>query len=62
MHNVVNKRLHKPAFDCAWITDVYQCGCADADAPAPAAATGKLEQNVAAARMRGDKVALAKEG
>lgn len=32
VHNLVNERLHKPAFDCGAVTEMYKCGCADADA------------------------------
>ncbi|KAK2600133.1 hypothetical protein QQS21_005148 [Conoideocrella luteorostrata] len=28
-HNVVNKRLNKPQFDCTKIGDFYDCGCGD---------------------------------
>ena len=31
VHNVVNERLKKKAFDCGAVTEVYKCGCADAD-------------------------------
>lgn len=27
MHNVVNERLKKPAYDCSRILDDYECGC-----------------------------------
>lgn len=29
VHNVVNKRLKKPEFDCKDIGDAYDCGCGD---------------------------------
>lgn len=29
VHNIVNKRLKKPEFDCANIGDAYDCGCAE---------------------------------
>ncbi|CAO3572533.1 unnamed protein product [Mortierella alpina] len=29
VHNMVNKRLGKPDFDCGTLEDVYKCGCAD---------------------------------
>ena len=29
MHNEVNKRLKKPEFDCAHLSDEYDCGCGD---------------------------------
>ncbi|ETW74808.1 hypothetical protein HETIRDRAFT_482601 [Heterobasidion irregulare TC 32-1] len=29
VHNQVNERLHKPAFDCAHLDDTYDCGCGD---------------------------------
>ncbi|KAG8414778.1 hypothetical protein J3459_009689 [Metarhizium acridum] len=29
LHNMVNKRLEKPAFDCTKIGDFYDCGCGD---------------------------------
>ncbi|KAF9281933.1 hypothetical protein BGZ68_006308 [Mortierella alpina] len=29
VHNMVNKRLDKPDFDCSTLADVYKCGCAD---------------------------------
>jgi len=31
MHNIVNKRLQKPLFDCSKIGDFYDCGCGDED-------------------------------
>jgi len=29
LHNEVNKRLEKPMFDCAHLSDEYDCGCGD---------------------------------
>ncbi|KAF2684679.1 FAD dependent sulfhydryl oxidase Erv2 [Lentithecium fluviatile CBS 122367] len=29
VHNIVNKRLHKPEFNCENIGDAYDCGCGD---------------------------------
>lgn len=29
LHNKVNVRLGKPVFDCAFINEMYDCGCAD---------------------------------
>jgi FAD-linked sulfhydryl oxidase len=29
LHNEVNKRLHKPEFDCADLDATYDCGCGD---------------------------------
>ncbi|PPQ64171.1 hypothetical protein CVT24_008545 [Panaeolus cyanescens] len=29
LHNKVNERLKKPEFDCAHLTDEYDCGCGD---------------------------------
>jgi len=29
VHNVVNKRLKKPEFNCEGLGDVYDCGCGD---------------------------------
>lgn len=29
MHNKVNERLKKPEFDCAHLSDEYDCGCGD---------------------------------
>lgn len=29
LHNQVNKRLKKPDFDCAHLSDAYDCGCGD---------------------------------
>ncbi|KAF8963567.1 ERV/ALR sulfhydryl oxidase domain-containing protein [Flammula alnicola] len=29
VHNTVNKRLKKPEFDCAHLSDEYDCGCGD---------------------------------
>jgi FAD-linked sulfhydryl oxidase len=29
VHNIVNKRLKKPEFNCENIGDAYDCGCAD---------------------------------
>jgi len=29
LHNEVNKRLHKPEFDCANLDATYDCGCGD---------------------------------
>ncbi|RKP11142.1 ERV/ALR sulfhydryl oxidase domain-containing protein [Thamnocephalis sphaerospora] len=31
VHNVVNKRLDKPLFDCSQVQKQWKCGCADAD-------------------------------
>jgi len=31
VHNVVNKRLKKPLFDCNKIGDFYDCGCGEED-------------------------------
>uniref|UniRef100_A0A8H7K9S6 Sulfhydryl oxidase n=1 Tax=Bionectria ochroleuca TaxID=29856 RepID=A0A8H7K9S6_BIOOC len=31
VHNIVNKRLKKPEFDCNKIGDFYDCGCGDED-------------------------------
>ncbi|KAM3564431.1 hypothetical protein ARSEF4850_001841 [Beauveria asiatica] len=31
VHNLVNERLEKPAFDCNAIGDFYDCGCAEDD-------------------------------
>jgi hypothetical protein len=33
LHNEVNKRLNKPDFDCAHLSDEYDCGCGDGDIP-----------------------------
>ena len=30
VHNEVNKKLHKPEFDCADLDATYDCGCGDA--------------------------------
>lgn len=38
LHNLVNERLGKQQFDCASVSEVYKCGCADADAEEDAAA------------------------
>jgi len=32
VHNEVNKRLKKPDFDCAHLSDQYDCGCGDTTA------------------------------
>lgn len=29
VHNIVNKRLKKPEFNCVNIGDAYSCGCSD---------------------------------
>jgi FAD-linked sulfhydryl oxidase len=29
VHNIVNKRLQKPEFDCKGLGDLYDCGCGD---------------------------------
>ena len=29
VHNIVNKRLKKPDFNCEEIGEAYDCGCAD---------------------------------
>lgn len=29
LHNEVNRRLKKPAFDCAHLDATYDCGCGD---------------------------------
>jgi hypothetical protein len=31
VHNIVNKRLQKPEFNCEDIGDAYDCGCGDED-------------------------------
>lgn len=31
VHNIVNKRLHKPEFNCENIGDAYDCGCGEED-------------------------------
>ncbi|KAI8055166.1 ERV/ALR sulfhydryl oxidase domain-containing protein [Syncephalis plumigaleata] len=31
VHNVVNKRLGKPIFDCSKVESHWKCGCADAN-------------------------------
>lgn len=31
VHNIVNKRLDKPEFNCENIGDAYDCGCGDED-------------------------------
>lgn len=31
VHNIVNKRLQKPQFNCEDIGDAYDCGCGDDD-------------------------------
>lgn len=31
VHNIVNKRLKKPEFNCEDIGDAYDCGCGDED-------------------------------
>ena len=33
LHNEVNKRLKKPDFDCAHLSDEYDCGCGDSPSP-----------------------------
>ncbi|KAI8814195.1 ERV/ALR sulfhydryl oxidase domain-containing protein [Cladochytrium replicatum] len=33
VHNIVNDRLRKPAYDCSKVGDQYMCGCADDEAP-----------------------------
>jgi hypothetical protein len=32
VHNIVNKRLKKPEFNCEDIGDAYDCGCREEDA------------------------------
>ncbi|KAH7401843.1 FAD dependent sulfhydryl oxidase Erv2 [Phaeosphaeria sp. MPI-PUGE-AT-0046c] len=39
VHNLVNKRLGKPDFDCVNIGDAYDCGCADKETTAPGDST-----------------------
>lgn len=31
VHNIVNKRLEKPQFDCSKVGDFWKCGCAEED-------------------------------
>jgi FAD-linked sulfhydryl oxidase len=33
VHNIVNKRLKKPEFDCKDIGEAYDCGCTDEEKP-----------------------------
>ena len=30
VHNEVNRKIHKPEFDCADLDATYDCGCGDA--------------------------------
>lgn len=44
-HNIVNKRLKKPEFDCTKIGDFYDCGCADDPGKAkPKTIEGELKE------------------
>ncbi|KAJ4394871.1 hypothetical protein N0V93_004091 [Gnomoniopsis smithogilvyi] len=44
-HNIVNKRLKKPEFDCTKIGDFYDCGCADDPGKAkPKTVEGELKE------------------
>jgi len=66
LHNLVNERLGKKQFDCAGVSEVYKCGCADAEEEAAgkgkegekggestaAAGGSKLEDNVRRAGAR----------
>ncbi|KAI9199443.1 ERV/ALR sulfhydryl oxidase domain-containing protein [Polychytrium aggregatum] len=31
VHNLVNKRLGKPQFDCSTVAEIWKCGCAEED-------------------------------
>ena len=42
VHNEVNKKLHKPDFDCANLDATYDCGCGDAPVAAPHVAAADL--------------------
>lgn len=44
VHNEVNERLKKPAFDCSKIGDFYDCGCADDDAKTVVKTKAKSDQ------------------
>ncbi|KDR75492.1 hypothetical protein GALMADRAFT_68598 [Galerina marginata CBS 339.88] len=45
LHNQVNERLKKPEFDCAHLSDEYDCGCGDepADDKAESKTTEKVD-------------------
>lgn len=48
LHNEVNKRLEKPDFDCAHLSDEYDCGCGDepvSEKPAAAANTQAVDDD-----------------
>ena len=56
MHNVVNKSLKKPAFDCSKIGEFYKCGCADEE---EGSKKGGEDSEVAAAGSSGEsKIAV----
>ncbi|KAJ3193592.1 hypothetical protein HK101_004563 [Irineochytrium annulatum] len=43
VHNVVNKRLKKPEFDCKTVLEAYKCGCAEDMFNSTTVASGGLE-------------------
>ncbi|KZV61944.1 hypothetical protein PENSPDRAFT_746089 [Peniophora sp. CONT] len=45
VHNRVNERLKKPAFDCAHLEENYDCGCAD-DEKVDSATTEKSKDDI----------------
>lgn len=44
VHNIVNKRLKKPEFDCKNIGDAYDCGCGDTEEGESKAKDGDQKQ------------------
>ena len=46
MHNEVNKRLKKPEFDCAHLSDKYDCGCGDDKKTDKAASNAEMDEPV----------------
>lgn len=56
LHNNVNKRLHKPVFDCTKIGDFYDCGCGPDKEPKIDKAAGPLGSRAGAGGSAADKI------
>ncbi|KAH7925270.1 hypothetical protein BV22DRAFT_1011485 [Leucogyrophana mollusca] len=54
LHNEVNARLSKPAFDCAHLDATYDCGCGEGEAGSPNAGLGSLNAGVDAMDLEWD--------
>lgn len=59
VHNLVNKRLKKPDFDCTKLDSTYDCGCGDpagnstASQTSTIAAEGRIDEVTGAELIKG---------